>query len=308
MGACVEGRIGVIGDLMVEFEAQLDVAFTTIESDVLFRLPLPARVGGTAGNFALSAVGLFEHVRVFGMVGSDPAGAMVQQRLAAEAVDLHLAIVSDRPTGTAVCIRDAAAALHGGVRVLIVGENAANRCLDEDYVMAHAAAIRECDVLVVDGHSLQAEPRRTACLLAMRLAREAGVTVVLDVVPHDAHRRYGLPVLQRYAADAAVLVAEVDTLRGFLRDRTTEGGDGVDIARATARAAAAVLPDRWLLLRFGIGNADESLVVSPEGVASHSRTGYAQTTDRLGFGDRLTARELAELAPAMITRADRGPA
>ena len=296
-------RVAVIGDIHGEVVASLpELRYAELTADTLCRVPIAMGAGGTAVNFACAAAERFTEVHLIGRVGIDRTALIATGGLDEAGVICHLVQDPGRPTGLAVVLRDADPARPKGTRLLLVQRDSANRGLTTAEVEAHRSLLMNVDALVVDGYAMLAEPRRSACLHAMEIVATAGGVVVFDVVPHDSYRRYDLVELNRLCLDAAVLVAEVGTLCGFLGYEPHP--DGFDRAQVEAvlPSLCEAFPGRALFLRFGIGNADESLCVLPGRPPRYRRTGYVQTREPTGFGDRLTADELAEFLPVLSGR------
>jgi hypothetical protein len=118
------------------------------------------------------------------------------------------------------------------------------------------------------------------------------VAVAVDLVPHDIARALSLAAVHQLTEDANILIAELKTIRQLLALPTEQRTFELEDAVASIPNIRKEFPGRWLLLRFGIGNIDQSLVISPTGEARYTYTGYQELTDATGFGDELTAREL----------------
>ncbi len=117
-----------------------------------------------------------------------------------------------------------------------------------------------------------------------------------DVVPHDSFRAKSLDQLLEETVDATVVVVEARTLNSFMGEEWT-GGDADEAAAGRAELLARDLfPGRHVYVRFGHGNADQTLLISPARTTVTYRTGYVDTAEPRGFGDRLLARELIRLA------------
>jgi sugar/nucleoside kinase (ribokinase family) len=262
-------------------------------------------VGGTAANFARAAVPFFAEVHLLGRVGIDPVGEIITAVLSASGVRTHLSRDPDRPSGLSVVLRDDDPAAPCGIRLLLVGPDSANTTLTVTDLAEHHALLVGVDALVVDGYAMLAEPRRSACLYAMDMVSAAGGIVLFDVVPHDSFRLYGLSELQRLTSAVAVIVAEARTLGGFLGADDYDSRYDLEKVRTMLPAFAEAFGERALFLRFGLRNSDESLCVLPDAPPRYRRTGYRDTTEPDGFGDRLTVAELVEHLPSLISLRNR---
>lgn len=294
-------RLMVLGDVQIEAVGTAPgLRFAEVTSDRLAEADLSLSLGGTAANFACAAARHFAEVHLLGRVGDDAAGDLIGARLAAAGVRAHLTRDPDRPSGLAVVLRDGDAVTPLGTRLLLVRPGSANTSLSAEEIMRERELLSTMDALVVDGYATLAEPRRSACRRAMSVVAEAGGVVVFDVVPHDSYRRYGMAELRRNIAHASLVIGEVRTLNGFLGMIDHDGAYDRERVERVLPSLVEAFGDRALFLRFGLGNADESLCVLPGRPPEYRRTGYRDTPKPTGFGDRLTALELERYLPVLI--------
>lgn len=284
--------VAVMGDVNVEAVSRIDTPFTELTTNRLAYEKIDLVPGGTGANFALAATSLFDEVMLLGSVGDDLLGQHIEAALCQSGVDVRLLHAAGADTGFAVAIRDGAGT--AGVRLLLVRSTSANTALDPKFVDRHVSMITRADFLVTDGYSMVAEPRRTATLLAMQLAAEAGGAVVFDLVPHDLYRTTTLAMLDCSLANVGILIAEAGTIGTFLGVTRPTGIIELPHATEVLALASARYQDMAFMLRFGVGNADQSLIARPGRAPVHTYTGYRQTDSRHGFGDRLAVTELAE--------------
>ena len=129
--------------------------------------------GGKGANQAVAAARLAAHVVMVGRVGDDEQGQWLRAGLEAEGIDCRHVTSVEAPTGLAVITVDPD-------DVSIVVAAGANASLDADGVRAASADIAVADALLLQGE-VSAESARTAA----ELAREHGVTVVLNPAPFN---------------------------------------------------------------------------------------------------------------------------
>jgi sugar/nucleoside kinase (ribokinase family) len=291
-----------MGDLNIEIASELNEhAFVSLDHDVLVYRDVRPTIGGTAANFALASLPYFRETHVIGKLGADDFGAIITRQLEGSGIHMHCSAIQSTPTGMAIYLRDANSSRPKGTRFLIVQPNAANQALTAADVEQQASVLANSDLFVLDGYCMLTQPRRDASLLAMQIAHSGSALVVFDIVPHTAYRMYGLDMLESITALADVIIVEVGAIRHFLGLSVPIGTLEIDIALATAEVLRSRYPQKAFLLRFGFGDCDQSLVCPPNNEPRHSFTGYKDATESRGFGDTLTARELAENAPLLRT-------
>ena len=128
--------------------------------------------GGKGGNQAMAAALHGADARMIGALGDDGFGAFLRERLAASGVDITSVRTVDRGSGMSVAIERP----DGDYGAIVV--SGANSTIDEASIAACADTIRASWVLL-----LQSEIPQGANVAAARLARDAGVVVVLNAAP-----------------------------------------------------------------------------------------------------------------------------
>jgi ribokinase len=164
-----------------------------------------------------------------GCVGHDPRGATLLAGLDDAGVDRRFVRRVDAPSGTALIT----VAGTGDVTIVVVP--GANGLVTTDVVEAGGQAIAEADVLL-----LQGEIPADGAARAARLARDAGVTVVVNPAPYNAVADAVLPL-----ADVVVVNRQEAALLGDLDGAvvvTTLGPDGCTEQRSGTRSAALTVP------------------------------------------------------------------
>lgn len=179
-------RIATLGDVLLDVIVRLEEPLVP-GADV--RASTHAGAGGQAANVAGWAAELGAQARCIAKRGEDAAGELVARELASHGVEL-VGPVAAGPTGVVV------STVESGERALASDRGVATTLAPEEI----DAAWVECDVLHVSGYSLVEAPIVDAALLAVRLAREAGAQVSVDVAAWTEIRRFG-PVRFRELLD-----------------------------------------------------------------------------------------------------------
>lgn len=129
--------------------------------------------GGKGSDMAVQAARLGAHVHYLGAVGTDEHGTEFASLLTAEGIDdSRLLSRPDRPTGVGFILKDDAG------RNLIAVDMGANETFTPADVDAAADLVRSADVVLA-----QLEIPQQTALHALRVAREAGVSTVLNPAP-----------------------------------------------------------------------------------------------------------------------------
>jgi len=295
-----EFTVTVIGDLNLELVCQLEESsFIDISQDTLLYQAIKSYIGGTASNFAIDGLKYYREVHVLGKLGADALGEAIISELRKSNIYVHCNIDPKAPTGLALYLRDSNTTNSRGTRLLIVQTQSANRTLSVEDVEQYAHILAQSDLLILDGYSFLDQPRKDAIIRAMQIAHANHVVIAFDILPHNAYNLYSLDTLKSMVAPTNVLITELVTIRRFLGFNVPDYILEKEIALETAAILESEFKNKAFLLRFGIGNCDQSLVCLPGTTPRHSFTGYGQAEELRGFGDRLSARELAEILPVL---------
>jgi len=130
--------------------------------------------GGKGANQAVAARRLDGDVSFICKVGRDLFGDNSIKHYVEEGLDVSGILRSDQPSGVALITVDSKAENS------IVVASGANVDINDDDIKASEAALRSCDILL-----MQLEIPVPAVLKAARIAYEAGATVVLNPAPYS---------------------------------------------------------------------------------------------------------------------------
>ena len=252
------------------------VVVGSINLDVVVRcaaLPKPGQTvtaddlrehgGGKGANQAVAAARLGARTTLIGRVGGDGAGQRLRTGLAAEGVAVPADLLSDGvASGTAII-----AVEHGGENHILLVPGA-NALLTPADVERHAEHIRGARVLM-----LQLEIPTPTVLAAVRLARAAGVRVLLDPAPAPAR------------LDPALFV--VDLLSPNRSEAEALVGHPLPTIAAVAAAARALVARGAGAVVITLG-ADGALLCA-EGETLHLPTFAVDAVDATAAGDAFKA-------------------
>lgn len=267
----MSGRVIVVGSVNVDLVVATE------------RLPGPGETviggrfarhhGGKGGNQAVAAARLGARTAFVGAVGGDAFGAEARAALEAEGVDVGgLLTISAEPTGVALILVNEA-----GENSIAVASGA-NVALSSVQVRAalKRLALTAADVVLV-GHEI----RTGATHEALRLARLAGATAILNPAPAGGLGRSTLDL-------ADVLTPNEGELA------TLAGGDGSPSAKA--KRLLGPDPGRRAVL-ISLGPKGAMLVVG--GRARAMPAGHVEVVDTVGAGDALNGALAAGLASGL---------
>ena len=251
------------------------------------------KLGGTAANFASAAHGLFARVSIIAANGNDPVANILGRQLAALCDEALLQKCEDATSAVVVNLRDAPDEAGMTRRILLSSRLSPHMTLSSAHVRACAETIRESDVLIADGYSLQHDTSRTALITALEIARESGVGTIFDLVPHN------LPVVMSPGAvipvlrNADIVIAEARTVIGLTKGTwpvmTADEDELVMLAR---EAANRLTESATWILRYGFENMEDTLIMRGDITFARYRTGYRHTSQKAGFGDTQLVHEL----------------
>jgi ribokinase len=166
------GRVLVIGS--INLDTVLSVDRLPEPGETVIAHGLREALGGKGQSQAIAAARFGSATRLAGAVGSDSAGDLARQELAAAGVDISLVRLSSRPTGRAVVCVDSSAENS------IVVSRGANEDLQ---------ALRDVDreaILSADVVLTQLEAGTDVAFEAILFAHENGIRVVLNAAPASA--------------------------------------------------------------------------------------------------------------------------
>lgn len=219
--------------------------------------------GGKGANQAVAAARLGARTTLIGRVGDDGAGQRLRAGLAAEGVTVPDDLISTKtPSGTAII-----AVERGGENHILLVPGA-NALLTPADVERHAPHLRAAQVLL-----LQLEVPTPTVIAAARIARVAGVRVLLDPAPAPARldpALYAVDLLSPNRSEAEALVGRPLPTIAAVADAARE---------LVARGAGAVV------VTLG---ADGALLCT-NGAVQHLPTFPVDAVDATAAGDAFKA-------------------
>lgn len=257
----------VVGDLCVDVAARLHEPLA-LGSDAAASISLGG--GGSAANVAAWLASAGVATVLVGRVGDDEPGRRERDRLERLGVRTRLARDPQTATGTVIAVVGA-----DGERTMLTDRGASAWLSAEDLP---ADAFATADHLHLSGYTLLHETSRQGGLEALRLARQAGLTVSVDPSSHAPLRAVGRERFLSWTQDTELCLLNADEAR------VLAGTEELDVAlerlAATYREVVVTLGGHGARWRGAQGSA---LV----------HAGAAAVRDTTGAGDAFRAGFLA---------------
>jgi sugar/nucleoside kinase (ribokinase family) len=260
-------RVVVVGDLLYDLLAKVD---GDVRLGVDTFTPIRAAGGGSGANAAawLAASGVETHF--VGRVGDDVFGRFLEEELRGAGVGTHLARDPALATGRVFVLVDGT-----GERTMITDRGAAERLGPEDV----PTALFGGGHLHLVGYTFSGGSRRETAFEALRLAREAGMTVSVDPS--------AVPMLEDLGPDRFLAWTRgADLCFPNLQEGSLLAG-----AEDPDQIAANLL-DHYPAVILKLG-AEGARYADTEGRRSRVPATPAQAQDTTGAGDALCAGFLA---------------
>lgn len=283
------GALLVVGDVVTDIVARhrAPLAPGTDTAAAIRTVP-----GGAGANVACWAAHWgCQDVRFLGRAGAD-AAAWHEETLLRASVRPHIAVDPEAPTGTVICLVDAAGA--AAERTFLTDSGASLRLSPADWTPSLLDGVTW---LHLSGYLFFAESSRAAARAALASARARGVTVSVDPASTGFLLRHGV---DRFLADAAgvdvLLPSRDEALLLTGRPRATGAADATEptgAAESTGPAdAAAELSRRFPEVVVKLGG-DGALAARDGRVRVRVPAVRADAQDSTGAGDAFTGAYIA---------------
>lgn len=269
--------VGSVNMDLVAHAARLPAPGETLIGEAFAGTP-----GGKGGNQAVAASRLGAEVALIGRVGMRQHGQDLLKALEAERVHVQ-AIRRDEAAWPGVAVIMVAS--EGGENAIVVVPGS-NADLDAADVEQGRALLRQAKVVVA-----QLEVPLAAIQRAFEIAREGGVTTVLNAAPAQ-DLPSGLLALSDW-----LVVNETEALQLARAVALPGDADGIAIARATA-AHLRTLGPRHVLVTLGGAGAWLLCDEHPDGL--HLRASRVDAVDTVGAGDTLVGGLAVGLAEGLV--------
>jgi sugar/nucleoside kinase (ribokinase family) len=292
--------ITIIGDVMVEFYSEIsNVEFINIDKDILLYKDITCRACGTGLSLAKKSIKYFSKVNIISKVGNDNLGSIILSDIRENKITPFIFTSHVYPTSMSIYIRDGNRNFHKGSRIIIIQEESANLYLNKEDIEKISSDIIKSSLLFIDGYCINSKDRAVAVEYALRLAKDNNIVTAFDIVPHDIYKMKSLDDIHAFLNLSDVIIAEINTLSQLIGIEVTENKQSIDNLVTVCQQH---LGAKVFLLRYGIGNIDKSAIYLPGQDAHYYDTGYSTAQNVSGFGDELSAKELAQILPLISSR------
>jgi ribokinase len=164
------GKIVVVGSVNMDYTAL--VKDLPLPGETLLAKGFQMSGGGKGANQAMAAAAFSSHVKMISMLGDDPAGHALYEKMKNKGIDVSCVSFCDTPTGNAL------------INVADLGKNTivvfpgANHKLTEDIIEKYRDVIVDADLVVMQLEIPMATVKKVA-----NIAFEANVPVLLNPAP-----------------------------------------------------------------------------------------------------------------------------
>ncbi|MDP9408924.1 MAG: sugar kinase [Actinomycetota bacterium] len=260
-------RVVVVGDLVYDLLAKVEgsVAFGT---DTF--TPIRLAAGGSGANAAAWLASLGVEAHFVGRVGDDVFGEFLAEELGRSGVRPHLARDPSLATGKVFVLVDGA-----GERTMITDRGAGEALSPKDL----PERLFGPGHLHLSGYTLSGGSRRETATRALRLAREAGMTISVD--PSSA------PLLMQVGSRRFL---ELTRGADLCFPNLEEGAVLTEVEDPEDVAAGLLAHYSGVVLKLG---AEGALYAGADGVRARVPAEPARAVDTTGAGDALCAGFLA---------------
>lgn len=258
----------VVGDIMVDVVVAMDSEFHR-GSDT--KSTVSMSVGGTAVNVATWAMRSSTKVKLIGCIGDDSAGELITEHLKSWGIAADLKVITDAPSGMVVALA------HPDGERSMFPDSRANKYLTLDQFEHLQWA--EIKVFYISGYTLFNKKTRTLALHLMKLARAAGIVVVLDPASAAPLTSLDSKSLRSWLQHTDVLLPNSDEYIAIQRN--------LEISHSELNKICPTI-----IIKHGVDGAE----ILEKGLSTRFTGQKVQLTDSVGAGDSFAGTLIANLA------------
>jgi sugar/nucleoside kinase (ribokinase family) len=281
-------RVVVMGHLAVDVTTDLSGTELKFDQDDFldFDRTIRNRLGGTALVLAEKAQALGCTVTVIGKVGADTYGNIIIEDLRNRGITTLVTKTDTASTGTVIIVY-----LSNDRRILL-GDRGANGSLSVGDIDAIAEQIACSHALFVSGYVFLDASARTASIRAMEIARNAGVFVSFDIVPHTLYRFLSFSDFVEFTSCSDAVTLSLNTARRFF------GLDKRIDKKYNSSEVDKIVDELLRYYELVVLNLSNDIqVIAERGSEKPWRTaptGYSHAPDKLGYLDRVFVSSVCE--------------
>ncbi len=222
--------VGVGNRFLVLGRAGMDLYADPPGCEIEHATQFVAALGGSAANIAVAIVRLGGEASLVSVVSDDAVGRYTHNQLKMYGVGTsHVSVVGGEARNSLAVVETR----NENCQSVIYRNGAADFLLTDAHI--RAVNFSRFDAMIVTGTALAIEPSRSTTLLAMALALEAGMSVILDV----DYRPYSWVSIDEAAevCMTAAMISDIVIANDVEFGVLSNGGDGLALAEKLATEA-----------------------------------------------------------------------
>jgi septum formation protein len=271
--------------------------------------PIHRAVGGTAVNFAKSAKKIgFKDCFVVGAIGGDALGDEIRKELNVYDIDPIDIREPSEKTSIAIILRD-----RSGEDTSITLTDS-HQSLPDPVVDKARAKIRDSDVFYCSGYCLIDPNREAGALKLLQAARESKRLVVLDVVVGMSDNKKSFDELtskltnQKSRTLVDILVSELPEIFRWFRIETDQKTE-LELWDLNKSVLIRQLRKKFPVTILRTSKYTDEIIITPDDVLGPQTLEYGslEAREKVGYGDRRTAKQIYSLLSPRIVLASQSP-
>jgi septum formation protein len=266
------------------------------------------QIGGTAVNFARGAQRAgFTDCYVVGVVGRDPLGLEIVDRLSLEKIKQLITIEAGEDTSIAIILRDK------DKKDTSLTLTDSRQYLSKKDVMTASGLIPGFDVFYCSGYNLIDPNRKTSTLTMMKVAKEHGSLILLDVV-WEMSKKLSYMELEQHLREKPtdkildVIVSELPEIFRWYEIQEDPEGQLATWEKNREKIIDKLRRDYSVAI-LRTNNYTHEITISPTQTYGPDNTDYndIESHEKVGYGDFRTAKQIYKYLSPRILLASKSP-
>lgn len=287
----------VLGDVVVDVVTDLSQITLKKSSDLndRFENNVVQLVGGSARNVSIAAIRAGFSVSLISKIGSktkkhnkpDANGQFIIDSLKKEKINPLFSIGNHLKTGKVIIVY-----LPNDKRIMVSDRGASVGLSRNDLSAKAISAVKNADLLYVDGYNSLKNPMKSTAKFLMELASKHRTLVAFDVVPHKIYKLMSFKQLRAYTKYVDVICFELNTARRFLEMRPVNKPPQISSIIQSLKP----FTDIYKVVFTRSGN--NCLAINDQGLMKKIKTNYGNDIgiEKRGYFDKAFTKFLCKLA------------